>query len=49
MTAEAVHTDAMKVENENKASLNSVSEKSFSSLGKKSFFVLLFFSCIIFY
>lgn len=34
MTAEAVHTDAMKIENENKAGLNSLSKNSFSSLGK---------------
>lgn len=34
MTGKAVHTDAMKIENANKACFNSVSKKSFSSLGK---------------
>lgn len=43
MTAEAVHTDAMKIENENKAGLNSVSKKLIFLSGRKSFFLLLFF------
>lgn len=44
MTAEAVHTDAMKIENKNKAGLNSVSRNSFSSSGQKSLCFALFFS-----
>lgn len=48
MTAEAVHTDAMKIENENKAGLNSVSKNSFSSRGKSlSFFCSFFLNHIL--
>lgn len=40
MTAEAVHSEAMKIQYKNIAGLNSVSQSSFSSLGK-SFFLFL--------
>lgn len=43
MTAKAVHTDAMKIENANKACFNSVSKKSFSSLGKSLSLLWYFF------